>query len=73
MSGCHFSASSPLARFDKFREVVLNFRDVSSIGQAFADEIFRVFMKQNPDVNITYVNATKAAELMILRALHSED
>tara|TARA_B100001013_G_scaffold342739_2_gene269202 strand:- start:296 stop:448 length:153 start_codon:yes stop_codon:yes gene_type:complete len=47
--------------------------DVSSIDQAFSDENFRVFMKQNPDVNITYVNATKAAELMILRALHSED
>src|SRR5205823_6040733 len=32
-----------LARFDKFTEVCLDFAGVDSIGQAFADEIFRVF------------------------------
>ena len=32
-----------LARVDRFRTVVLDFKGVDAIGQAFADEVFRVF------------------------------
>ena len=37
-----------LARFDRFAEVILDFSDVEEIGQAFADEIFRVFQREHP-------------------------
>lgn len=47
-----------LSRFDKFREVSLDFSGVESIGQAFADEIFRVFANQHPNIKITHSHAT---------------
>jgi hypothetical protein len=58
-----------LARFDKFKEVVLSFKGVERIGQAFADEIFRVFKKAHPDLSILYIEANHEVEKMIKRAL----
>lgn len=58
-----------LARFDRFKEVVLDFAGVEMIGQAFADEIFRVFATEHSDVQLRYVNAGQQVEQMIRRAL----
>jgi hypothetical protein len=58
-----------LARFDRFLEVLLDFAGVDSIGQAFADEIFRVFARSNPKVNIVSINASDQVKQMIARAL----
>jgi hypothetical protein len=57
-----------LTRFERFKEILLDFNDVDSIGQAFADEIFRVFASQNPNIHLYYTNASKQVEGMILRA-----
>ncbi len=57
-----------LARFDRFKEVILDFHGVESIGQAFADEIFRVFRRNNPEITIAVVRANKAVTQMIKRA-----
>lgn len=57
-----------LARLENFKEVVLSFKNVDMIGQAFADEIFRVYQKNNPKIIISWVKANKAVEGMILRA-----
>jgi anti-sigma regulatory factor (Ser/Thr protein kinase) len=57
-----------LTRADRFKEVVLDFKGVAEIGQAFADEIFRVFVRDHPDVMVIYVNASKDVENMIKRA-----
>lgn len=57
-----------LARIDRFKIVVFDFEGVETIGQAFADEIFRVFSKQHPDVELRYVNVCKEVEQMISRA-----
>jgi biotin operon repressor len=57
-----------LARIERFKIVVFDFEGVETIGQAFADEIFRVFSKQHPDVELHYVNACKEVEQMISRA-----
>jgi hypothetical protein len=46
-----------IMRFERFREVVLNFEGVKMIGQAFADEIFRVFKAAHPEVNLMIENA----------------
>jgi biotin operon repressor len=54
-----------LARLDKFRSVELDFRDVRSLGQGFADEVFRVFPRAHPDVAIRAVNVRAAVEPMI--------
>ena len=58
-----------LARFERFRVVVLDFSGVKEIGQAFADEIFRVFAVLHPDVEIIAVNESQAVRRMITRAL----
>ena len=57
-----------LVRFDRFKEVILDFKEVSAIGQGFADEIFRIFRENHPDINIHWVNTNKNVEKMIRRA-----
>lgn len=57
-----------LARVDQFKIVVFDFNGVESIGQAFADEIFRVFAKGHPDIEMPVVHATKQVRDMIARA-----
>jgi len=41
---------------DKFKEIILDFKGVKSIGQGFADEIFRIFKKAHPDKVIKIEN-----------------
>ena len=54
-----------LAGFQGFNEIVLDFDGVKEIGQAFADEIFRVFRNQNPGIRIVWNRANKHVEQMI--------
>lgn len=53
---------------DKFREIVLDFKGVKSVGQAFADEIFRVWQSNHLSAVIKVVNANEEVEFMIKRA-----
>lgn len=57
-----------LQRVDRFRCVVLDFADVASIGQAFADEIFRVFANAHPDVELVAMHAVPEVQQMVRRA-----
>jgi biotin operon repressor len=57
-----------LARFDRFKVVVLDFSGVASIGQAFADEVFRVFRSKHPDVELVPLHASSEVKRMISRA-----
>jgi len=69
------SAKRVLARFNRFKEVWLDFQGVDKVGQAFADEIFRVYAKAHPEISFTYSGANQNVEKMILRAigkLHEE-
>lgn len=58
-----------IARFDRFKKVVLNFDGVQEIGQAFADEIFRVYANEHPDVELIPEKMTKQVQSMWLRAV----
>jgi anti-sigma regulatory factor (Ser/Thr protein kinase) len=57
-----------LLRIDRFRAVVLDFKNVNQIGQAFADEIFRVFARRHPGVDVQFTNVNKEVLKMIRRA-----
>ncbi len=57
-----------LMRFERFEEIILDFKDVDIIGQAFADEVFRVFPNEHPTVQITWINVNTQVEGMIIRA-----
>ena len=61
-------AKRVLARVELFRTVVFDFSAVSSIGQAFADEIFRVFARANPGIQLQFIHANAAIKPMISRA-----
>jgi len=47
------------------KEIILDFKGVKSIGQGFADEIFRVFKKQHPDIAIKTENLNPAVTPVI--------
>lgn len=57
-----------LNRLDRFKEIIFDFQAVSMIGQAFADEVFRVFQHQHPDAHLEWINANPEVEQMIRRA-----
>lgn len=57
-----------LTRLESFLYVVFDFEGIDSIGQAFADEIFRVYRIRNPEINISYMNASQRVTVMIKRA-----
>lgn len=61
-----------LARIERFKMVVFDFAGVASVGQAFADEVFRVFFKRHSDIEITSGNTVQEVKRMILRALLHE-
>lgn len=56
-------------RFERFKRVVLDFEGVDEIGQAFADELFRVFAAAHPDVRLTPINTAPRVADMVRRAL----
>lgn len=56
-----------LAGLDKFKSIILDFNKVPLVGQAFADEVFRVFKIKHPDIKIIPINMDKSVEFMIDR------
>jgi anti-sigma regulatory factor (Ser/Thr protein kinase) len=54
-----------LSRVDLFKAVWFNFEGVQAIGQAFADEIFRVFARSHPEIEVVPVNANAQVQGMI--------
>jgi len=61
-----------LHRLDTFEEVIIDFADVTIIGQGFADQIFRVFRREHPHVKIIPVNTTEAISAMIAHVSTNE-
>lgn len=61
-------AKRVLARLELFKVILLDFTGVPTIGQAFADEIFRVFAKEHPDLSIHPIHANSEVHRMIERA-----
>jgi len=71
-AGDYFSRSEArrlIARLERFREVVLDFEGIRSIGQAFADEVFRVFANAHPEVVLRRVNVDPALDAVIRHVL----
>jgi biotin operon repressor len=64
-------AKRVLARIELFKTVVFDFREVETIGHAFADEIFRVFAAAHPDIKMTVIHGNAEVERSIARARSS--
>ncbi len=56
-----------LARVDRFRVVIFDFKSVTAIGQSFADEIFRVFKNRYPEIEIHSINTNEGVRQQINR------
>lgn len=61
-------AKRVLARVELFKTVLFDFTEVPTIGQAFADEIFRVFALQHPEMELIDIHANSEVSNMIERA-----
>lgn len=57
-----------LARVELFKVVIFNFEGVESIGQAFADEVFRVFTQRHPEIELVTIKTNSEVRRMIERA-----
>lgn len=63
------SAKRVLANLDKFNYVAVDFQGVEAIGQAFADEIFRVYANNHLDMTLSPVNMNEDVERMVKAAI----
>ncbi len=71
MGGIHISRSQArriLSGLDKFKIILLDFEDVPVVGQAFADEIYRVFQNTHPSIEIKEENMSEGVRFMVARA-----
>lgn len=56
-----------LARIELFKIVILDFKEVPTIGQAFADQVFRVFPNEHPNTQLLPINTNSEVKRMIER------
>ncbi|NOQ22713.1 MAG: DUF4325 domain-containing protein [Candidatus Aegiribacteria sp.] len=54
-----------MAGLGEFREIALDFQGVRMLGQAFSDEIFRVYASAHPDMKISVINIADELKPMI--------
>lgn len=65
-------AKKVLAGLEKYKKIIFNFAGVDVIGQAFADEIFRVFNIEHPEIELLPINMSESVKLMVERAINDE-
>lgn len=71
VSGVHISRSQArriLSGLEKFKVILLDFDKVPVVGQAFADEIYRVFRNAHPVIVIQEENMSAGVKFMVERA-----
>lgn len=59
-----------LSGLDKFKIIIMDYDHVPTIGQAFADEIYRVFKEKKPEIKIQNINMNEAVKFMVDRAIN---
>jgi hypothetical protein len=70
--GTSFVARSEAKRLtqglERFRFVILDFQSVTLVGQGFADEIFRVWSRAHPQIELQAENMIPPVAFMVERA-----
>ncbi|HEX7651268.1 MAG TPA: DUF4325 domain-containing protein [Candidatus Paceibacterota bacterium] len=56
-----------LVGLDKFESITLDFKKVETVGQAFADEIFRVFRLRHPNIQVHPIHMNESVRFMVER------
>ena len=73
IGGVHISRSQArrvLAGLEKFKIIVFDFDKVPTVGQAFADEVFRVFQHKYPQIKLEVENMSEGVKFMVERAIN---
>lgn len=65
-------AKRVLTGLEKYKKVIFDFKGISVVGQAFADQIFRVFRHEHPEIILEPINMGESVALMVNRALQDE-
>jgi anti-sigma regulatory factor (Ser/Thr protein kinase)/biotin operon repressor len=71
--GIHISRSQArriLVGLEKFKIVLFDYQNVPMVGQAFADEIYRVFQKSHPTIRLVNENMSESVRFMVERAIN---
>lgn len=71
--GIHISRSQArrvLAGLEKFKIILFDYEKVPMVGQAFADEIYRVFQELHPDIRLENENMSEGVRFMVERAIN---
>jgi hypothetical protein len=63
-------AKQVVNRLEDFKFITFDFNDIESIGQGFADEVFRVFWKKRPKLKLSWINTNNNIERMIKLAIN---
>lgn len=58
-----------LTGLEKFRDIIFDFKGITTVGQGFVDEIFRVFKNKHPEIKIRFCNENNDVKFMIKRGL----
>lgn len=58
-----------LAGLERYSKIILNFSGIELVGQAFCDEIFRVFRINHPDIVLEPIHMNKSVEIMVKHTL----
>jgi len=61
-----------LNNINSVKKIILDFQGVETVGQGFADEIFRVFQNQHPEIEISAIHMHENVEFMVNRAKVNE-
>jgi hypothetical protein len=61
-------AKRVLSRIELFERVVFDFKGVDFVGQAFADQIFRVYANEHPKIDLMAIHMNAEVESMVKRA-----
>lgn len=57
-----------LSGLEKYESIIFDFDKVTTVGQAFADEIFRVFKNAHPHIHLEALSMTEPVKFMVERA-----
>src|SRR3989344_6086564 len=71
MGGVHISRSQArrvLVGLEKFKIILFDYEKVPMVGQAFADEVYRVFQERHPDIRLENENMSEGVKFMVERA-----
>jgi biotin operon repressor/anti-sigma regulatory factor (Ser/Thr protein kinase) len=61
-----------LMGLDRFKRIKLDFRGVKSMGQGFADEVFRVFLDTHADIHIETESLSHSLRAMVLHVVDNK-